>query len=83
MLLYVFINLTRGFELKFSKTGALKYVYKNNSITNTSIQQITDTGKSPAPSQAAIIPAISAKSPETGLWVAWIMAGNVITASVT
>ena len=49
----------------------------------TSTQQITDTGNSPAPSHAAMIPAISATSPEIGVWVAWMMAGKVMTASVT
>ena len=44
---------------------------------------ITDTGNSPAPSHAAMIPAISATSPEIGVWVAWMMAGKVMTASVT
>ena len=41
--------------------------YTNNSITNTSTQQITETGNNPAPSHAAMIPAISATSPEMGL----------------
>ena len=50
--------------------------YTNNSITNTSTQQITDTGNSPAPSHAAMIPAMSATSPEMGVWVAWMMAGG-------
>lgn len=57
--------------------------YTNNSITNTSTQQITDTGNSPAPSHAAMIPAMSATSQEMGVWVAWMMAGKVMTASVT
>ena len=56
--------------------------YTNNSITNTSTQQITDTGNSPAPSHAAMIPAMSATSPEMGVWVAWMMARKVMTASV-
>lgn len=57
--------------------------YTNSSITNTSRQQMTDTGKSPAPSHAAIMPAISAARPEIGLCVACTIAGNVMTASVT
>ena len=42
-----------------------------------------DTGKSPSPAQAAIIPRISATAPATGLFVASMIAGKVMTASVT
>lgn len=52
-------------------------------MINTSKQHITDTGKRPAPSHAAMIPASNAKRPEIGLWVACKIAGKVITASVT
>ena len=44
---------------------------------------MTDTGKSPAPSHAAIMPAISAARPEIGLCVACTIAGNVMTARHT
>ena len=57
--------------------------YRKNSIPNTTAQQMTATGRSPAPAYAAMIPIISASAPEMGDWVAWIMAGKVITASVT
>ena len=67
----------------FSMACFITRHYTNNSITNTSTQQITDTGNSPAPSHAAMIPAMSAISPEMGVWVAWMMAGKVMTASVT
>ena len=46
-------------------------------------EQITDTGNNPAPSHAAMIPAIRATAPEIGDCVACRMAGKVITASVT
>lgn len=68
---------------KISMALFIAEFYTNNSITNTSTQQITDTGNSPAPSHAATIPAMRAASPEMGLWVAWMMAGKVMTASVT
>lgn len=50
----------------FSMACFITRHYTNNSITNTSTQQITDTGNSPAPSHAAMIPAMSATSPEMG-----------------
>lgn len=52
-------------------------------MTNTSAQQMTDTGNSPAPHHAAMIPAARAAAPEIGVWVARMMAGKVMTASVT
>ena len=55
----------------------------NNSVTNTTEQQSNATLKRLAPNQAATIPAINAKPPEISDCVAWIIAGNVITASVT
>ena len=58
-------------------------IQTNSSITNTKTQQRTETGNSPAPSQAAIMPAARATAPEIGVWVAWMMAGKVMTASVT
>ena len=50
----------------FSMACFITRHYTNNSITNTSTQQITDTGNSPAPSHAAMIPAMSATSPDDG-----------------
>ena len=66
-----------------SPANANKKTQTKISITNTSAQQITETGNSPAPSQAAMMPAANATAPEIGVWVAWMMAGKVITASVT
>ena len=60
-----------------------KLQQRKSSSTNTTPQQIAATGSSPAPSQAAAIPAASAAAPATGDCVAVRMAGNVITASVT
>ena len=74
-------NGKKNFSMASGHQGQRNHT--NNSITNTSTQQITDTGNSPAPSQAAAIPAIRATSPEMGVWVAWMMAGKVMTASVT
>lgn len=54
-----------------------------NSQTNTSKQQITDTLNSPASNQAATRPAAKAIAPAIGLCVALIIAGKVITESVT
>lgn len=42
-----------------------------------------DTGNSPNPNHAAIIPRTRAKAPANGDEVASVMAGNVITARVT
>ena len=56
---------------------------RNNSKTNTTAQQEIATGNSPNPSQAQMIPTIKAISPATGDWVDSIIAGKVMTASVT
>lgn len=42
-----------------------------------------DTGNSPNPNHAAMIPRMRAKVPANGDDVASVMAGNVITARVT
>ena len=63
--------------------GEAMLALTNSSITNTSTQQITDTGNNPAPHQAARMPTASAAAPEMGVWVASMMAGKVMTASVT
>ena len=44
---------------------------------------MTDTGKSPRPNHAAMMPRTSAKVPASGDDVASVMAGKVITARVT
>ncbi len=54
-----------------------------SSSTKTTRQLIIETGKSPKPNHAATIPETSAATPAMGHWVASIIAGNVITASVT
>lgn len=59
------------------------YYIKNISSINTTRQHITDTGKSPSPSQAAAMPMTSAAPPASGDAVASMMAGKVITESVT
>ena len=56
---------------------------RNNSNTNTTTQQSTETGKSPAPFHAATMPAARATPPAMGDWVALVMAGKVMTARVT
>ena len=53
-----------------SPANANKKTQTKISITNTSAQQITETGNSPAPSQAAMMPAANATAPEIGVWVA-------------
>jgi hypothetical protein len=55
----------------------------NNSIMNTVTQQKMETCKRLLQYQAVIIPTIRAAKPDIMLLVAFIMAGNVITASVT
>lgn len=53
------------------------------SITNTNTQQKAETLKRLAPSQAAAMPKIRAAAPASGIRVASVMAGKVITARVT
>ena len=57
--------------------------YIKNSNSNTTAQQETATISKSAPTHAATIPTMRATSPEMGLWVAFTIAGNVITARVT
>ena len=57
--------------------------YKNNSTINTVAQQVMATLNRSKPNQATNTPKIKARAPETGLWVAYRMAGKVMTASVT
>ena len=57
--------------------------YKNNSVMNTIPQQMQATGKSPSPKYETTIPTTSAIIPAIGDCVASIIAGKVITASVT
>lgn len=47
------------------------------------MQHIADTGSKPNPNHADIMPMISAMPPAIGELVASIIAGNVITESVT
>ena len=54
-----------------------------SSVTNTTVQHSSATLKRLAPNHAAKMPAISASVPEIGDCVASIIAGKVITASVT
>ena len=59
-------------------------IYTNmSSVTSTTRQQAAAVPKSPAPNQAAAIPPMRARAPARGIWVASIMAGNVMTARVT
>ena len=54
-----------------------------NSMMNTDTQQATVTRKSFAPMKASAIPITIATIPATGDCVAFIIAGNVMTAKVT
>lgn len=55
----------------------------NSSRMKTTRQHMTETGNNPRPAHDAMIPRINANAPATGEEVASIIAGNVITASVT
>ena len=72
-------NKNRG--LLFAVPGFLSY--RNSSRMNTVAQQATETVNRLAPFQANAMPAASAASPAYGLRVVSMMAGKVITASVT
>ena len=61
----------------------LSAYFINNSAINTTTQHKEATGKSPAPKNAAIIPAARAIIPAIGEFVASIIAGKVITERVT
>ena len=56
--------------------------YKKNSAMKTTAQQAQATGKRPRPKYANVIPITRAIIPAIGDWVASIIAGKVITASV-
>ena len=49
----------------------------------TDAQQRSDTGRSPSPHHAAMMPMTMAAAPAMGDCVAFMMAGKVITESVT
>ncbi len=55
----------------------------NNSMMNTVTQQKIETCKRLLPYHAVMTPTIRAANPDITLFVALIMAGNVITARVT
>ena len=55
----------------------------NNSTKNTVMQQMIATGNNPNPRHDAMMPAMRAAKPAIGLRVTSVMAGSVITASVT
>lgn len=57
--------------------------HTKNSRMNTTAQHTHETLKRPAFNHAATSPAAKAAMPAIGLWVALIIAGNVITESVT
>ena len=70
-------------EVSIKKLGDFPNFYKNNSSRKTTLQQERATTNKSAPNHAAAMPASNAIRPETGLCVAPMMAGNVMTASVT
>ena len=59
------------------------YRIKNNSNISTTRQQDEATLNKSKPFHATNRPTTNAAIPEYTLWVAFIIAGNVITASVT
>ena len=56
---------------------------RNNSKTNTTRQQMTETGNRLRPAHADTMPTTKATAPAIGEDVASSIAGNVITAKVT
>lgn len=57
--------------------------YQKSSTKNTIRQQEADTLNRLAPYQESAMPVMRASSPAIGVWVASMMAGNVMTESVT
>ena len=57
--------------------------YSSSCMTYTTTQHIMATGNSPKPIHAAMMPMMRAMSPGTDDCVTSMIAGNVITASVT
>ena len=57
--------------------------YKKNSSKNTAPQQTTAVLNKSAPNQAASMPITNAAAPDTGLCVAFTIAGKVMTDKVT
>ena len=57
--------------------------YKNSSVMNTTTQARTETLKRLWPNHASKIAMMNARVAAMGFWVAFMIAGNVMTDSVT